>query len=253
MSERNLPADSEPRRRRRGSTGPVDDVSLRAALIEAAERQLASASDGDIATRAVCEAVGVTQPVMYRLFGDKNGLLDAVADAAFKQYARRKQDLEVTDDPVTDLYAGWNDHMAFAAENPALYQLMFTPRPRSAATAYRRILDLLESTLMRCAAAGALVTTPRLAAQLILPANIGVALSRIAQPDLFDDPALPDRTRDAIFAAVLTESKVPAGPDPVRAAARQMRSQLALTSTDKLEPVETALLDRWLERIDEPH
>jgi len=253
MSERDLTADSEPRRRRRGATGLATDASVRAALIQAAQRQLASAPDGDIATRAVCEAVGVTQPVLYRLFGDKNGLLDAVADAAFEQYARRKQDLEVTDDPVTDLYAGWNDHMAFAAENPALYQLMFTPRPHSAGTTYRRILDLLEATLMRCAAAGALVTTPRLAAQLILPANIGVALSRIAQPHLFDDPALPDRTRDAIFAAVLAEAKAPSEPDPVRAAARQMRSQLALTGTDRLEPAETALLDRWLDRIDGPH
>src|ERR1044071_7343516 len=99
-------------------------MDVRAAMIAAAEEQLVT---GEIATRAVCEEVGVTQPVLYRLFGDKNGLLDAVADAAFEQYARRKQDLEVTDDPVADLYAGWNDHMAFAAENPSLYQLMFTP------------------------------------------------------------------------------------------------------------------------------
>jgi AcrR family transcriptional regulator len=251
MSERDLTAGSDPQRRQRGTTGPANDASVRVALVEAAQRQLASAPDGDIATRAVCEAAGVTQPVLYRLFGDKNGLLDAVADAAFEQYARRKQDLEATGDPVTDLHTGWNDHMAFAAENPALYQLMFTPRPHSAATAYQRILSLLEATLTRCAAAGALATTPRLAAQLILPANIGVALSRIAQPELFADPALPDRTRDAIFAAVLTESKAPSEPDPVRAAARQMRSQLALTGTGKLEPVETALLDRWLERIDQ--
>ena len=251
MSERDLSADSEPQRRRRGATGPASDVSVRAALIEAAQRQLASAPDGEIATRAVCEEVGVTQPVLYRLFGDKNGLLDAVADAGFEQYARRKQELEVTDDPVTDLYAGWNDHMAFAAENPALYRLMFAPRPQSAATAYKRILELLEGTLLRCAAAGALATTPQSAAQLILSVNIGVALGRIAQPALFDDPALSHAARDAAFAAVLTGPAAPSGPDPVRAAARQLRYQLALTGTDRLEPVETALLDRWLERIDQ--
>jgi AcrR family transcriptional regulator len=244
--------ESTTRRRRRGANGPVDDASVRAALIEAAERQLAAAAGGEIATRAVCEEAGVTQPVLYRLFGDKNGLLDAVADAGLERYARRKQELKVTDDPVADLYAGWTDHMAFAAENPALYELMFTPRPDTAATTYQRILDLLEATLIRCAAVGALTTTPRLAAQLILPANIGVALSRIAQPGLFDDPALTDRMRDAIFAALLTEPHATSGPDPVRAAARQMRSQLALTGTDRLEPVETALLDRWLDRIDQP-
>ncbi|GIE78485.1 TetR family transcriptional regulator [Actinoplanes philippinensis] len=250
MSEGDGRAD-QGRVRRRGATGAADDAALRAALIEAARRQLASAPGGDIATRAVCEEVGVTQPVLYRLFGDKNGLLDAVADDAFERYAQRKQELEVTDDPVADLHAGWTDHMAFAAENPAVYQLMFAPRAHAAATTYHRILELLEATLMRCAAAGALAVTPRQAARMILPANIGVTLSRIAQPHLFDDPGLPDRTRDAVFAAVLTGPARPSEPDPIRATARQMRSQLALTGTDALEPVEVALLDRWLERIDD--
>src|SRR5690348_7780232 len=102
------------RRRRRGAIGPADDVTVRTALVETAGRQLADSADGDIATRAVCEEVGVTQPVLYRLCGDKRGLLDAVADAGFERYARRKQALEATDDPVADLHAGWADHMAFA-------------------------------------------------------------------------------------------------------------------------------------------
>lgn len=238
--------------RQRGSTGLANDATVRAALIAAAERQLATSADGDIATRAVAEEAGVTQPVLYRLFGDKRGLLDAVADTGLERYALRKTELEVTDDPVADLYAGWDDHMAFAADNPALYQLMFTPRPRSAAMTYQRILQLLEATLLRCAATGALTTTPRLAAQLILPANIGVALGRIAQPKLFNDPTLSHRARDAVFSTVLTDPAAPSGPDPVRAAARQLRSQLSLTGTDRLEPVEAALLDRWLDRLDEP-
>jgi AcrR family transcriptional regulator len=32
------------------------------------------------------EAVGVGAPVLYRLFGDKNGLLAAVIDRAFERY-----------------------------------------------------------------------------------------------------------------------------------------------------------------------
>ncbi|GID61258.1 TetR family transcriptional regulator [Actinoplanes couchii] len=227
---------------------------VRGALVEAARRQIASAREGDISTRAVCDEAGVTQPVLYRLFGDKNGLLDAVADDAFERYARRKQALEISDDPVKDLHTGWRDHMSFAAENPAVYQLMFVPRPHSASNAYRRILELLEATLLRCAATGTLATTPRLAAQLILPANIGVALSHIAQPHLFDDPALSDRTREAIFAAVLSRPADPGPPSrtsPMRTAAWQLRAQLTLTGTDKLAPVEAALLDHWLERLDE--
>ena len=192
----------------------------------------------------------MTQPVLYRLFGDKRGLLVAVADAGFERYGQRKSELESTEDPVADLHAGWDDHMTFAADNPALYQLMFAPRPNSASSAYERIVQLLEATLLRCAAAGALTTTPQLAAQLILPANVGVALSRIARPALFDDPALSHRARDAVFAALLTDVRTPSGPDPVPAAARRLRSQLHLTGTQALEPTETALLDRWLERIE---
>jgi AcrR family transcriptional regulator len=239
-----------PARRRRSAAGPEDDSGVRAALVTAAERQLAASTDGDIATRAVCEEAGVTQPVLYRLFGDKRGLLDAVADAGFERYAQHKSTLATTHDPVADLHAGWDDHMAFAADNPAVYQLMFAPRPNSASSAYRRILDLLEATLLRCAAAGRLATTPHLAAQLILPANIGVSLSLIGQPALFSDPTLSHRARDAVFTAVLTEARTPSGPDSLTAVARQLRSQLSLTGTHALEPVETALLQRWLERME---
>ncbi|EXG81252.1 hypothetical protein [Cryptosporangium arvum] len=37
-----------------------------------------------------------------------------------------------------------------------------------------------------------------------------------------------------------------------RAAARQLRARPAPAGTGALEPVETAPLDRWLERIDRP-
>jgi AcrR family transcriptional regulator len=226
-------------------------MDVRAAMIAAAEEQLVGSPDGDIATRAVCEAVGVTQPVLYRLFGDKNGLLDALADDGLRRYAEHKAAQPQTGDPVADLRAGWDDHIAFGRANPALYQLMFAPRPRSHAQARRKIMDLLEATLLRCAAAGALRTTPNLAAQLILPANVGLVLSCIAQPELFDDPALSSRTREAIFGAVLIEAD--AGPDaladPVAAAALRLRSQLAVGGGAPLEPAELALLDRWLERL----
>ncbi|MEV4458757.1 TetR/AcrR family transcriptional regulator [Microbispora sp. NPDC049633] len=223
--------------------------SLRAAMIEAAEKQLASSSDNDIATRAVCEAVGVTQPVLYRLFGDKRGLLDAVADHGYERYAALKAAQEQTADPVTDLRAGWDGHMAFARENPALYQLMFTPRPWSHSTARDRVSDLLEATLVRCAAIGALKVEPPVAARLILSASVGTALDHIASPERFDDPVVSHRMRDAVFAHVLSETTTRDDGDPLREAALRLRAQLGLAGTGALEPVETALLLRWLDRI----
>jgi AcrR family transcriptional regulator len=229
-----------------------DDASLRTALIEAAARLLAESSDNDISTRAVCEAVGITQPRLYRLFGDKRGLLDAVADAAFERYAQHKAQLEKTDDPVADLWAGWDDHSAFAVANPAAYQLMFAPQPGSQSKARGRILALLEATLLRCSAAGALRVDVKQAAQLVLSIHTGVELSRIAQPDLFDED-LSQRAREAAFGAILRQSPVPDSPSAaVTDSARQLRSQLELTGSGALEPAEEALLDRWLERIVSP-
>ncbi|MEU6779703.1 TetR/AcrR family transcriptional regulator [Nonomuraea angiospora] len=225
---------------------------LRTAMIEAAVRQLATSANHEIATRAVCEAVGVSQPVLYRLFGDKHGLLDAVADHGYERYAAIKAAQEQTHDPVADLHAGWDGHMAFAKENQALYQLMFTPRPWSHSTARDRVMDLLVAALTRCAAAGALTVAPRTAAQLILSANVGTALDHISRPALFDDPALSHRMRDAVFSHVLTESTAHDDADPVRSAALRLHAQLDLVGTEALEPAETALLRRWLERITQP-
>ncbi|QFG21387.1 TetR/AcrR family transcriptional regulator [Actinomadura sp. WMMB 499] len=222
---------------------------LRAAMIEAAERQLASSADHEIATRAVCEAVGVSQPVLYRLFGDKRGLLDAVADHGYERYTALKAAQERTGDPVADLHAGWDGHMAFARANPALYQLMFTPRPWSRSTARDRVMDLLVATLTRCAAAGALKLEPRTAARLILSANVGTALDHIAAPALFEDPAPSHRMRDAVFSHVLTTATVRDDADALHTTALRLHAQLDIAGTDALEPVEIALLRRWLERI----
>lgn len=96
-------------------------------MIEAALRQLAGSLDHDVATRAVCEAVGVTQPVIHRLFGDKRGLLGAVADHGYGRHTALKTAKERTAEPVADPLAGWGGHIAFAEVNPALYRLMFAP------------------------------------------------------------------------------------------------------------------------------
>ena len=48
----------------------------------------------------------MTQPVLYRLLGDKRGLLDAVADQGLERYAALKGAQRKTDDPVADLSTG---------------------------------------------------------------------------------------------------------------------------------------------------
>lgn len=173
-------------------------------MIEAAQLLLEDSPTHDISTREVCEAVGVGMPVLYQHFGDRNGLLSAVIDEAFNGYIERKRSREHTVDPVTDLYACWDDYLDFAAANPALYRLMFSPALPKVPDAAGRIFVLLTEALDRCAVVGALRIPSGEAAQMILSANTGVALSILTQPGRYGDPRLSERVRDAVFATCLT-------------------------------------------------
>ncbi|BBA97236.1 putative TetR family transcritpional regulator [Actinacidiphila reveromycinica] len=224
---------------------------LRARMLEAAERLLNSAPGNDISTRAVCEAVGVTQPILYRLFGDKNGLLAALVENGFERYISRKQALEATDDPVADLRAGWDDHTDFALTHRALYRLMFSPVLPEVPAPADRIFELLKQTLDRCAAVGAVRIPTEEAAQAILSANVGVALSILSQPSRFRDPLLSARVRDAVFASCLDESAAarPAPDEGPARAALCLEARLRDRPPEELRPEETALLLLWLGRL----
>jgi AcrR family transcriptional regulator len=226
------------------------DEALRSALLHAAEEQLIAAPDGDIATRAVCEAVGVTQPVLYRLFGDKRGLLDALADAGLQRYAARKAELEVSDDPSADLRRGWDDHLAFAREHAALYRLMFAPRPWASSSARDGVTALLERTLTRCAAAGMLRVDVGVAATMLLAANVGLALDRMDTKGRDDSDDVADALRNAVLDAVLVGSSSGDHHDVDAASRRQLRARLEAGGSTALLPEESALMRLWLDRLD---
>lgn len=221
---------------------------LRKDLLAAAEEQLVGSPDGDVSTRAVCEAVGVTQPVLYRIFRDKQGLLDALAEVGLERYALRKAGLEVSADPVRDLLDGWDDHMAFAAENPALYRLMFSPRAGVDLAARTGVFALVRSALQRCAAIGRLGMQVDEAAALILSANVGLAFNRMNQPELYGSTATSHALRDAVFARVLLAADDGPAPSALPVTARQLAAQLEHGAGDLVEE-EAALLQLWLRRI----
>ncbi|WP_342776285.1 TetR/AcrR family transcriptional regulator [Nonomuraea terrae] len=59
----------------------------------------------------MCAAAGIQAPTLYRLFGDKEGLLDAVASYGFQDYLADKQALGQSEDPVADLRRAWHLHI----------------------------------------------------------------------------------------------------------------------------------------------
>ncbi len=52
------------------------------------------------------------------LFGDKNGLLSAVAEHGFAGYVAQKPPVDTGDDPIAGLFAGWNLHVGFGLADP---------------------------------------------------------------------------------------------------------------------------------------
>ncbi|RKQ34915.1 TetR/AcrR family transcriptional regulator [Kocuria tytonis] len=99
--------------------------NLREALVEAGITLLES---GDtFSLRAVARQVGVSQTAPYRHFPDRSHLEAAMATTGFVRLRRRLDGVLVDHEPsasvLTDLAVAT---VRFAAENPALYTLMFS-------------------------------------------------------------------------------------------------------------------------------
>jgi AcrR family transcriptional regulator len=70
------------------------------------------------------EQAGVQPPAIPRLFGDKDGLLEAVAEHVMAAFASSKAaivEAASADNvvPLDDLRAGWQSQIAFGVANPA--------------------------------------------------------------------------------------------------------------------------------------
>jgi AcrR family transcriptional regulator len=228
-------------------------MSTRSVIIEATAELLAQSPSGDISTRAVCVAAGVQQPVIYRLFGDKEGLLAATVDYVWDEYLGMKRAAEASDDPLDDLKAGWDSHTAFAIAHPSAYRLLFGSGAVGPAGSADEAMRLLRVVLERLAAEGRLRVGPDEAAGLIMAANTGVALALILRPSLYPDVALSTMMRDTVIGALLSDAPPAAdAAEPARHAAITLRTTLAATPSPLFTGREAGLLDEWLQRIQSP-
>jgi AcrR family transcriptional regulator len=224
-------------------------MDTRAEMLKAAEAQLLESPEPDFSTRAVCEAVGVGAPVLYRLFGDKNGLLAAVVDRAFERYLTSKRTQQLSDDPVDDLYSAWDLHIAFALKNQAVYRIAYAPSLDKVPAGVEEARQLLVRRLVRCAEVGRLNTTPDEAAQVMMTAATGVAISLISQPATFSCPVLSQRVRDAVLHGLLIDT-APSDRriDTLNTVALHMAALIRANPTPLTGP-ESALMLQWLDSI----
>ncbi|QMU74103.1 TetR/AcrR family transcriptional regulator [Streptacidiphilus sp. P02-A3a] len=223
---------------------------MRSRLVEVAAHLLATEGPEAVTTRSVALAAGVQAPTIYRLFGDKNGLLDAVAVHGFTSYVARKRPVDADDDPVAGLRAGWDLHVGFGLANPALFRLMHTatrtPDQRSAAESGLRVL---RQRVLRVASAGRLRVAEHRAVELIHAAGTGVVFALIDQPDDGRDESLADLAWEAVSATILTDAPTGTPPGPIAAA---VTLRAALPDLATFTPHESALFGDWLERVANP-
>ncbi|MEV4625105.1 TetR/AcrR family transcriptional regulator [Micromonospora sp. NPDC049523] len=204
-----------------------------------------------VSTRSVAAAAGIRAASLYQLFGDKDGLLAALAVHAFDLYLAEKHTLVQTDDPVDDMRRGWDAHVDFGLRHPAFYLLMFGPdRPGRRPPAVEQAHELLLKFLDRIASAGRLRVPPDLAAHLSVAAVTGITLSLIGTPAEKRDPEISTRMRDTLVGSLTSDP--PSATDP-GLASRALALDAALTNADEatlpLRPTETALLHDWLRQL----
>lgn len=74
---------------------------------------------------------GVTKPILYRHFGDRNGLVGAIAERYGQQLLVRLSSTLTVDDPRTLLRDTVDGYLAFLEEDPELYTFLLLQVPRA--------------------------------------------------------------------------------------------------------------------------
>src|SRR6202046_3838773 len=215
----------------------------RAHLVEVAAKLLATEGPEAVTTRSVALAAGVQPPPFYRLFGDKNGLLQAVAEHGFASYMASKHPVEAGDDPVENLRAGWELHVGFGLANPELFRLMHTvlgtPRGQAAAATGAAVL---QARVHRAAEAGRLRVTERRAVELIRAAGTGVVFTLIDQPEDERDGGLAATAWESVCAAILVDGGTDLAGGTAGLAAAAVTLRAGLSDVTALSGTERALL-----------
>jgi AcrR family transcriptional regulator len=236
MDDRDAPTDDA------GQTG---DVRMR--IVAAAARLIAAGGRDTATTRAVAAAAGVQAPTIYRLFGDKNGLLDAVAQHGLAAYVAEKALREPHPDPVQELRDGWDMHVEFGLANPGLFAIMAgDPRPRPLSPAAAAGLEVLHRRVRNIALAGRLRVSEARAVGLLESIGLGTILTLLRQSESKRDPGLSASAREAVIAAITGDAaaRADSGPSGAAAALHASLNHIAILTAG-----ERHLMEELLNRI----
>ncbi|EIC85934.1 TetR/AcrR family transcriptional regulator [Serratia sp. M24T3] len=219
----------------------ADDARTR--IITAAAALIRTHGTDAATTRAVSAAASIQPPTIYRLVGDKDALLDAVAEFELAAYVATKKDEDLPSDPIEALRFGWDKHVAFGLSNPALFRIISN---NAASPAAKSGIKALAKKVHAVALAGRLQGSEERAVAMMHATCTGVVISLIAQeqtPAHFD---LAAETREAVIQAI-TNNRLELADEKIGTAATTLRARLGQSQT--LTNGERGLMDELLLRL----
>lgn len=226
---------------------PIDNSDARSRILDAAALLVANEGVVALTTRAVAAKAGVQAPTLYRLFGDKRGLLDAVAEQGMKAFVACKVAAVPDPDPVHDLRSAWDAYIEFGLENPAVFAIMNEigrVGPPSPATIAGK--GVLHAKVKRIAQAGRLYLPEDRAVALIHAAGTGVVATLLAVSAEDRDYGVAITAREAVLGAILNSESVKHHQDLSSLA---VGLSAHLDKEEYLTPGELLLLQELLSRI----
>ncbi|MEU0040638.1 TetR/AcrR family transcriptional regulator [Streptomyces sp. NPDC006333] len=235
----------------------VDDQSvgtLRGKIVLAAADVLEKEGLNALSIRTVAARAGVFPPTIFRLFKDKEGLLEAVGEHGFDTYLQAKSRLPQSNDPVADLRLAWDLHIEFGLLQPAYYSLIFgqSGTGRLSQAGGKAVAEL-QRMVTRVAAVGRLRMSVERATVIMHAGGVGVVTTMISTPPEARDPEAAQVTREIILDAITVPLAAgPVGTDRgvgMAGSAMALRAVLAEQGGLPLSPGEKLLLLELLNRL----
>src|SRR5512134_3158012 len=102
-------------------------------LLDAADAAVQRAGPG-VSMDEIASEAGITKPVLYRHFGDKDGLYEALTERYVDDITRALRPAIRSDDPRTRLAAAIDAYLAYVEREPARYRFLLHAgeQPRTA-------------------------------------------------------------------------------------------------------------------------
>ena len=110
-------------------TPKAADPQIRTALLDAAARLLVEEGPAALTTRRLATEVGTSTMAVYTHFEGMDKLRRALAEEGFRRLAERLDQVEDSDDPVSDVMVMGLAYFTNALANPNLYRFMFADKP----------------------------------------------------------------------------------------------------------------------------